>query len=155
MNLYFHIVCMYTKHLAHTERVVCRPTYQRLLQLHTTTTHDNYTMVQGAPISETEYEYIIRHIIRTNPFVSGNNSGFGFGTPNVPGYLSLVEVDVVAEAGHPLSVTKRKAADVVAEAGHPLSVTKRKAADVYDTDLRVYGSHCSHHNLLHKKFKSA
>ena len=138
---------MYVHEAPRTHRTGCVPTHLSAFaatthdnytrQLHTTTTHDNYTMVQGAPISETEYDYIIHHVIRTNPFVSGNNSGFGFGTPNVPGYLSLVEVDVVAEAGH------------------PLSVTKRKAADVYDTDLRVYGSHSSHHNLLHKKFKSA
>ena len=76
-------------------------------------------------LSEADYKCILSQVIRKNPFISGNNCGFGLNTPSVPPHLSLV-----------LNRKKKR--------------KKRKA----EHDICVTGS-CTVEQCIRKKIKSA
>ena len=93
-------------------------------------------MVVCLPLSEVDYAQIIFLVKYYNPFVSGNNSGFGLNTPNVPNHLSLVNVP------NHLRITR---------------FTKRKVQDAqFDSSNDVHiGTTYSAQECVYKKFKTA
>ena len=90
-----------------------------------------------APLNEADYESIISTVIKDNPFVSGNNGGFGLCTPSVPYGLSLISYieNEPNEIDNPLFCSRKR---------------KHKQRD----ELSFVGT-CSPEECLQKKYKSA
>lgn len=90
------------------------------------------------PLNEADYEFIISTVIKNNPFVSGNDGGFGLCTPSVPYGLSLI------------SYTENEPNEPIKSFWSQKRKRKYKQRD----ELSFVGT-CSPEECLQKKYKSA